>query len=118
MEYPKTLYVNEREKDYVHDNKQLVGSGHLSSMILEGRETEVAVYQLVGVETYKKTTKVESVVEKISKPKCICAQGVTKCLVHGNQPAERGICPMCKKHFLGYCAEGEYCTSDDCGYVA
>lgn len=49
---------------------------------------------------------------------CICAQGVTKCPRHGDQPAEREMCPLCGRHVLGYCAQGEYCTNDDCGYVA
>jgi hypothetical protein len=49
---------------------------------------------------------------------CVCAQGVTKCPKHGDQPAERETCPLCKKAVLAYCAQGEYCTSDDCKYVA
>lgn len=50
-------------------------------------------------------------------PKCICAQGITKCPKHADQPAQREICPLCKKAVLGYCVEGEYCTSDTCRYV-
>lgn len=49
---------------------------------------------------------------------CICAQGITICPKHGEQPAEREICPLCQKHVLGYCAEGVYCTSDECRYVS
>jgi hypothetical protein len=49
---------------------------------------------------------------------CICAQGVTKCPRHGEQPAVRATCPECKKAVLAYCAQGQYCTNDDCKYVA
>jgi hypothetical protein len=49
---------------------------------------------------------------------CVCAQGVTKCPKHGDQPAVRDICPLCNKAVLGYCAQGQYCTSEDCKYVA
>jgi hypothetical protein len=52
------------------------------------------------------------------KELCVCAQGVTKCPRHGDQPAEREMCPRCGKAVLGYCAQGEYCTSDGCGYAA
>lgn len=52
------------------------------------------------------------------KEPCTCAQGVTKCGRHGEQPEEREMCPECKTHVLGYCAQGEYCTSDDCEYIA
>lgn len=52
------------------------------------------------------------------EPACACAQGVTKCPKHGDQPAERETCPLCKKAVLGYCPQGEYCTSEDCKYVA
>lgn len=50
--------------------------------------------------------------------KCICAQGVTKCPAHGEQPAEREICPQCKNNVLCYCAQGQYCASDECRYVS
>ena len=51
---------------------------------------------------------------------CICkpAQEAVKCPKHGEQEANREMCPLCQKHVLGYCAQGEYCTSDDCKYVA
>ena len=65
MEYPKTLYVNEQQNGYLLGVKVLVGSGHLERMVQEGKETEVAVYQLVGVKTYKKTIKIESTIEKM-----------------------------------------------------
>jgi hypothetical protein len=48
---------------------------------------------------------------------CICDQGVTKCPKHGDQPAVRDICPLCGKAVLGYCAAGEYCTSETCRYA-
>lgn len=48
---------------------------------------------------------------------CICAQGVTYCPDHGNQPAERDLCPQCQA-VLGYCPQGEYCTKRDCHYMA
>lgn len=47
---------------------------------------------------------------------CICAQGVTKCPRHGEQPAERETCPLCNS-VLGYCVEGQYCTRESCAYV-
>jgi hypothetical protein len=47
---------------------------------------------------------------------CICAQGITKCPKHGEQPAQRGYCPKCGA-VLGYCMEGEYCTKEDCNYA-
>lgn len=50
--------------------------------------------------------------------KCICAQGVTKCPKHGDQPANRDLCPLCGGAVLGYCGEGVYCTSEDCKYVS
>jgi len=52
--------------------------------------------------------------------KCICEpnQGAVKCPKHGQQDANRDMCPKCGKHVLGYCAQGEYCTSDECRYVA
>jgi hypothetical protein len=55
-----------------------------------------------------------------TKRKCICApnQEAVKCPKHGEQSANRDMCPQCQKHVLGYCAQGEYCTSDDCKYVA
>jgi hypothetical protein len=49
---------------------------------------------------------------------CICAQGVSKCPKHGDQPAKRDICPLCEKAVLGYCAAGVYCTSEECRYVS
>jgi hypothetical protein len=49
---------------------------------------------------------------------CICAQGISICPKHGEQPAERDICPQCEKAVLGYCAQGVYCTSDDCNYTS
>lgn len=51
---------------------------------------------------------------------CICApnQEAVRCPKHGEQSANREMCPQCGKHVLGYCAQGEYCTGDDCGYVA
>lgn len=52
------------------------------------------------------------------RPLCSCAQGVTWCPAHGNQPAERDLCPVCKTAVLGYCAEGVYCTDGSCPYVA
>src|ERR1700675_1347961 len=57
---------------------------------------------------------------KALNPKCICLpnQEAVKCPKHGEQSANRELCPRCKKHVLGYCAQGEYCTSDDCKYVA
>lgn len=48
---------------------------------------------------------------------CICAQGITKCPKHGNQPAQREICPLCGA-VCGHCPEGEYCTKEECKYVA
>lgn len=55
--------------------------------------------------------------ERYEEPRiCICAQGVTKCPAHGEQPAERELCPLCGA-VLGYCMEGEYCTKDDCRYA-
>jgi len=55
-----------------------------------------------------------------SKRKCICEpnQGAVKCPKHGDQDANRELCPQCRTHVLGYCAQGEYCTSEDCKYVA
>lgn len=55
-----------------------------------------------------------------AKRKCICEpnQGAVKCPKHGQQDANRELCPKCGKHVLGYCAQGEYCTSDECKYVA
>jgi hypothetical protein len=52
--------------------------------------------------------------------KCICLpnQEAVKCPKHGEQSANREMCPQCGKHVLGYCAQGEYCTSDECRYVA
>jgi hypothetical protein len=52
--------------------------------------------------------------------KCICApnQDAVKCPKHGQQDANRELCPKCGTHVLGYCAQGEYCTSEDCKYVA
>jgi hypothetical protein len=52
--------------------------------------------------------------------KCICLpnQEAVKCPKHGQQDANRELCPLCKEHVLGYCAQGEYCTSDECKYVA
>jgi hypothetical protein len=52
------------------------------------------------------------------KPVCVCAEGITKCPKHGDQPGWRDTCPLCNKAVLGYCAEGVYCTDDDCKYVA
>jgi hypothetical protein len=49
---------------------------------------------------------------------CVCAQGVTKCPKHSDQPAVRDICPLCNKAVLGYCAQGVYCTDENCKYVA
>jgi hypothetical protein len=49
---------------------------------------------------------------------CICAPGITKCPKHGNQPAARDTCPLCEKAVLGYCAQGVYCTSEQCKYVS
>ena len=51
--------------------------------------------------------------------KCICVlnQEAVNCPKHGNQPANREPCPICGT-VLGYCAEGEYCTSDTCRYIA
>jgi hypothetical protein len=57
----------------------------------------------------------EKIAEERRKP-CICAQGVTKCPQHGEQPAERGLCPLCGT-VLGYCPQGEYCTQEKCKYV-
>ena len=55
-----------------------------------------------------------------TKRKCICQpnQEAVKCPKHGDQGANRELCPQCGKHVLGYCAQGEYCTSDECRYVA
>jgi hypothetical protein len=53
-----------------------------------------------------------------AEEKCNCAQGVTKCSKHGDQPAEREICPLCGEAVLGYCAAGVYCTSEGCRYTA
>jgi hypothetical protein len=53
-----------------------------------------------------------------STDKCTCAQGVTKCDRHGEQPADREICPVCEKSVLGYCAAGVYCTDETCSYCA
>jgi hypothetical protein len=49
--------------------------------------------------------------------KCTCAQGVTKCEKHGDQPADREVCPKCGTAVLGYCAAGVYCTSESCQYA-
>lgn len=48
---------------------------------------------------------------------CICAQGVTKCPAHGNQPAKRGLCPLCGS-VICYCPQGQYCSKEDCRYVS
>ena len=64
MEYPATLFVTEEKSFYGFNH--LVGSGDLENRVREEKETEVAVYRLVGVETYKKTVKIETVVEKTS----------------------------------------------------
>jgi hypothetical protein len=52
--------------------------------------------------------------------KCLCSNtpDEVKCPKHGHQSAGREICPNCLKCYLGYCAQGEYCTSDSCKYVA
>jgi hypothetical protein len=52
--------------------------------------------------------------------KCICndTPDEVKCPKHGHQSAGRELCPLCQKSYLGYCAQGEYCTSDYCKYVA
>ena len=57
---------------------------------------------------------------KSPEAKCICApnQGAVKCPKHGQQDANRPLCPECGKAVLGFCAQGEYCTSEDCKYVA
>ncbi len=60
---------------------------------------------------------------RAKEPACICAQGITNCPRHGWQPAKREVCPVCKTHVLGYCAQGfspngVYCTDDACTYVA
>jgi hypothetical protein len=60
----------------------------------------------------------ETLAKNWANIKCVCAQGITKCPKHGDQPAERETCPLCKKAVLGYCAQGEYCTSEDCEYAA
>jgi len=54
------------------------------------------------------------------KRRCICEpnQQAVKCPKHGEQSANREMCPQCGKHVLGYCPQGEYCTSDECRYVA
>ena len=54
------------------------------------------------------------------KRKCICApnQDAVNCPKHGKQEANREMCPQCGKHVLGYCPQGEYCTSEECKYVA
>lgn len=51
---------------------------------------------------------------------CVCKpnQEAVKCPKHGQQDANRPICPECGKAVLGFCVEGEYCTSEDCKYVA
>lgn len=52
--------------------------------------------------------------------KCVCSNtpDEMKCPQHGHQSAGRELCPLCQKAYLGYCAQGEYCTDDDCKYVA
>jgi hypothetical protein len=51
---------------------------------------------------------------------CTCwnTPGETKCEKHGHQSGGREKCPQCGKAYLGYCAEGEYCTLEQCSYVA
>lgn len=50
---------------------------------------------------------------------CTCSKtpNETKCKRHGHQRGGRELCPECKEHYLGYCIEGEYCTSDTCHYA-
>lgn len=70
-EFPTRLYVTE-EPIYLgfsscsNPPKQLVGSGHLESVIPDNdKEKTVAVYELIRVEKYKKTVTRTSVVEKV-----------------------------------------------------
>lgn len=58
--------------------------------------------------------------EKLKPVKCICEpnQEAVKCPRHGRQEANRPLCPTCGKAVLGFCAQGEYCTSETCSYVA
>jgi hypothetical protein len=51
---------------------------------------------------------------------CTCSKtpNETKCEAHGHQSGGRELCPLCQESYLGYCAEGQYCTDDTCRYVS
>lgn len=64
MEYPKTLYVTSESPYHPYTTPALVGRGNLESAVLNNhKENEVAVYELVSVNKYKKT--VTAVVEQV-----------------------------------------------------
>ena len=64
--YPKTLYVTSDDYYPYHGIKQLIGRETLESSVRDDdKENEVAVYQLVGVNKYKKKVTRTSVVEKV-----------------------------------------------------
>jgi hypothetical protein len=60
----------------------------------------------------------KSEVPEVSKCICFNTPNEVKCPKHGHQSAGRGVCPECRNCYLGYCAQGEYCTDDRCKYVA
>jgi hypothetical protein len=65
-EYPDTLYVVEEHCYPIYDIKHLVGKHTLESAVPDNNvENEVAIYQLVRVEKYKKITTRTSIVEKV-----------------------------------------------------
>lgn len=59
---------------------------------------------------------------QVERGPCICNVPENRdkdiqCPQHGGQ-RPHDMCPLCKTHVLGGCAAGEYCTAEDCDYVA
>jgi len=66
MEYPKTLYVVNEDKYLYMGIKQLVGRDSLEKSVEDnGQENEVAVYQLVSVNKFKKTVTKTAIIEEV-----------------------------------------------------
>ncbi len=67
MEFPKTLYVRERDVSPYVGIKEWYSTGYLEGAIPDnGQANVIAVYELVSIGSYKKTITKTSVVQKVS----------------------------------------------------
>ena len=67
-EFPQTLYVARKMNTFPDVGSQLVGSGYFEGMVAEtgpNASQQIAVYELVSVDSYRKITETKVKIEKL-----------------------------------------------------